>query len=213
MLKEGLDFVKDVLFPVFCVECKSEGIWWCQNCISKQSINSFSFKPQAGNSLNMVTAFFDYKKNKVAAKLIKQFKYNAAADMQQMWDSIMKESRIKNFGRAGVYPVPLHARRKRERGFNQAEILAMLIAKNYGYILYTKQLGRRRYTKQQAKLNKKQRLENVRGAFIWSTAEAAADVAILVDDVYTTGATMQECALVLKQKGAKEVWGVVLARD
>jgi ComF family protein len=110
-----------------------------------------------------------------------------------------------------IVPVPLHPRRHAERGFNQAELIAHIAADFIGKPVATT-LRRTRYTENQAKLPKEEREKNIAGAFARHRgADAAGKRVLLVDDVYTTGATMQECARVLKAAGAISVSGFAVA--
>jgi ComF family protein len=112
-----------------------------------------------------------------------------------------------------VVPVPLHARRRRERGYDQAELLARVIARHLGLPLHRKALVRKRYTSQQSLLVMNTRWDNVRGAFeIGRSALPPHCNVLLVDDVITTGATISECARVLKRAGAARVHALALAR-
>jgi ComF family protein len=117
-------------------------------------------------------------------------------------------------------PVPLHRTRQRERGFNQAEVLARGLARRLhagrrgtGQAVETRCLLRIRPTVPQTGLNFQERLENVRGVFRVTSPEAVRGrVIVLVDDVMTTGATLSSCASALKEAGAGRVLGLTLAR-
>lgn len=237
---EILQFIKDCLFPVFCLDCDVEGVWWCDDCVKKSfkggefycpvcHIKNLSGKNcyncQAVSSLEAVAAFFNYQENKAVSELIKKFKYNLVTDINQLWSQIVKEflstiwqkGELPN-GHLLIVPVPLHHRRRRERGFNQADLIAQnifeVLKKDYPDIwLDNLSLQRIKFTKQQARLNRSQRLENLNGAFGWRGQNPIGQNVILVDDVFTSGATMQECARVLKTAGAQKVYGVVMARD
>jgi len=112
-----------------------------------------------------------------------------------------------------VVPVPLHRRRLRERGFNQAELLARIIARYFNLKLVKDNLKKIRSTRSQTELNKEERRKNVKGAFKVKDKIPFRDKAVLlVDDVYTTGATVGEIAKVLKRAGAKEIYVFTLAR-
>jgi ComF family protein len=112
-----------------------------------------------------------------------------------------------------VLPVPLHPLRVRERGYNQASLLAREIGREIDCPVNEKVLCRRRYTNQQAKFNKQERAQNVRSAFQVSDPNCvAAKNIILVDDVLTTGSTMNECAKVLKESGAMNITAVTVVR-
>jgi len=107
-------------------------------------------------------------------------------------------------------PFQQRARRERERGYNQAKIIGQLLAGKLGCSFAPNALQRVRATRQQAALSRSERAENVRGAFI-SRCLPAENI-ILVDDVFTTGATMNACASALKAAGARRVWGFALAK-
>jgi ComF family protein len=117
-------------------------------------------------------------------------------------------------GKWRVTEVPLHVRRERWRGFNQAALLAEALAGYYGWEYHGRVLKRIQQRKPQMSLSRKERLTNVRGVFELGvgTEVIGRKRWLLVDDVWTTGATMRECGKVLKRAGAKEVWGLVLAR-
>jgi ComF family protein len=110
-----------------------------------------------------------------------------------------------------VLPVPLARARERQRGFNQAALLAERVARGLGARLESRWLGRARDTAPQTDLDVAQRRTNVRGAFVASSAVAGLDV-VLVDDVLTTGATASECARVVRAAGARSVGVLTVAR-
>jgi len=111
-----------------------------------------------------------------------------------------------------VVPVPLHPRRQRERGYNQALLLARVVARSMGRPLEARALRRERYTAQQTRLAARKRWDNVRGAFRAGRGDLAGRCLLLIDDVMTTGATASECARVLKKAGAGKVLVLTLAR-
>jgi ComF family protein len=111
-----------------------------------------------------------------------------------------------------VIPVPLHRARQRERGFNQSQVLAEGISKVIKIPVLKGILKRKRNTKDQTYLNAKQRAENVKDAFIIARPEMiSSKKIILVDDVMTTGATLNECAGILLSGGAKCILAATLA--
>jgi ComF family protein len=116
-----------------------------------------------------------------------------------------------------VVPVPLHARKSRQRGFNQSELIAQhalkLGAGNGRLVLRSKILERRRETQSQIGLTRHQRRENLRGSFaVARPEEIAGREVLLVDDVFTTGTTVSECARVLRRAGASKVFVATVAR-
>ncbi len=112
-----------------------------------------------------------------------------------------------------LIPVPLHQSRLREREYNQSAISASVISSKFSIPLMTDVLLRQRYTKPQVELGFRERKENVTGAFsIQNNEVIKGKNIILVDDVYTTGSTVNECAKALKKNGAGKVYVVTIAR-
>ena len=112
-----------------------------------------------------------------------------------------------------VMPVPLHRTRLRTRGFNQALLLAAAVGRRFSLELDYDNLVRIRATRPQVELNGPERTQNVRGAFELRRPDAVAGMRLLlVDDVFTTGATLNECSRVLKEAGAASVIAFTLAR-
>jgi ComF family protein len=112
-----------------------------------------------------------------------------------------------------IIPVPLHPKRLRWRGFNQSALLARQISRMYGIPMDPFVLRREHETAPQTQLVEDERRRNVRGAFALHRDRSVDGKSILlVDDVYTSGATVNECSRVLRRSGAKEVFVVTLAR-
>jgi len=113
-----------------------------------------------------------------------------------------------------VTPVPIHYLRKFKRGFNQSELIAKLISKKFNIEYDNLNLYRKKLTKPQAKLNREERLLNINEAFaVRDSGYFMGKSVLIVDDVSTTGETINQCAKVLKQSGAKNIFGLTLARD
>lgn len=226
--KHFYDFLLDLIFPKFCVGCGIEGVWLCASCkkkiinVDKPTCPSCNRLTDRGNFCRrcrpnsyltgvIVAAYYDEGPLKEA---IHNYKYNYIFDLKNDLASILIESLKKRWRKSALLiPVPLHKKRKAERGFNQAELLANVISKKQNIPILNNKLVRLKYTKQQVKLSGKKRRKNLSGAFVWiGNKEIDKKIVLLVDDVYTTGTTLQECAKVLKVAGAKEVWGLVLAK-
>ena len=140
-------------------------------------------------------------------------KYSHVEDVLQAFEKI-----IINFVKQNKYlfsqidlvvPVPLHKKRFVERGFNQAKLIAKIVAREIDKPCQEFVI-RSRHTLQQAKLKREDRLKNVKNAFVIEN-NIDGNV-LLIDDVFTTGSTLQECAKVLKKGGAKAVIGFTIAR-
>jgi ComF family protein len=113
-----------------------------------------------------------------------------------------------------LIPVPLHPRRLKERGYNQSALLAEELSKLANLSLADDLLRRTKYHLPQARTrNVGERLQNVKEAFACSNSKLKGKRILLIDDVSTSGATMEACAAALKSAGAESVWGLVLARE
>lgn len=163
-----------------------------------------------------------YKEKALTKKLIYQFKYQPyLKGLAETLASILIEHFIKTdkntdeiWQNAILIPVPLDKKKLKIRGYNQSEELANELSKVLQIPVISDNLTKIKSTKPQMELSKEQREKNLEGAFMVKNPSAIAqDKVFLVDDVYTTGSTMQECAKVLKSSGAKSVWGICLTRE
>lgn len=200
----------DCLFPVFCVQCGAEGAWWCRDCRGPRAGEPRFF--DAAPPLDGLAAIFSYNSESPIGRLIQQFKYGYGSAAAELWAEILPGQLPfpAATAPAGVVPVPLYPRRERERGYNQAGVIGRLLAEKLCLPFAAEALERVRATRQQARLSRSERVENVRGAFV--SRRPSPENVILVDDVFTTGATMAECAAALKANGAGLVFGFVLAK-
>lgn len=231
-LENIIKSIKDCVFPVFCFSCKKEGVWLCSECFAKMELNAqkacpvchqynddggacFDCKKQT--FLDGHLAFMKYEESEIIGGLVHSLKYNYAKEVFAVLEKIISGSlpqHLYYFNNIDlIIPVPLHGRRLAERGFNQAELIAETVARFIQKEIMNKILVRQRYTFVQARLNREERLRNVSGAFSLNEVSKIKDKNILlVDDVFTTGSTMQECARLLKQNGASQVFGFTVAR-
>ena len=148
--------------------------------------------------------------------LIHRVKYQHEAPLGE-WLGRQVDSRHLLFGRLTapplIIPVPLHAQRHRERGYNQSEFIARGIQHKLGFPISTRILKRIRKTQTQTALTAEQRQQNVEDAFQVTKSDLVQNKSILlVDDVITTGATINQCAKVLLEAGSGDVYALALAR-
>lgn len=223
-----MSFFLDLLFPKKCVSCGKIGSYICKNCYSKIEFIEKPLCPvcerQAVGGKTHPGCFSRFGLDGLVvvcryrgpiSKAIQKIKYKWIWDIEKFLLDIV----VANFwkfdvpARITLVPVPLHKRRKNWRGFNQAELLANDLARRY-HQQSIDLLNRDVETKTQVGLTKKQRKENVEGAFSlksrFSNLVPGGNF-MLVDDVCTSGATMGECAKVLKKAGARSVWGLAIA--
>jgi len=223
------NLILDILFPKFCFNCEKEGDYLCQDCQELLEISGFHRNYSTQNLDDLYFAV-DYK-NPLIKKLIKLFKYEPfvkelAKSLShliithfQLMDNKPNflhqslDQRAFNGADFILIPVPLDKKRLRWRGFNQAEELSKELDGFFKVPLISNCLTKIKETFPQIKLSDQERKENVRGVFLIKDRELIKNKNILlVDDVYTTGATMEECAIVLKKAGTKKIIGVVIAR-
>lgn len=230
--QEVATFVQDILFPVFCVSCEQEGVWLCQECFAAVQIVLQSCCPVchtqteygrvcencAGvSALDSHLALMPYVEEGTIGKLIHILKYQYAEDVMRVVRQIITTSITQHrflFEKGDIIiPVPLHKKRYAERGFNQAAYIGRELSQLLDIPIEEHALLRHRYTPHQARLDREARLENVQDAFlVQQPSHVAGKSIVLVDDVFTTGSTMQSCAVALRQAGAREVHGVSVAR-
>ncbi len=128
-----------------------------------------------------------------------------------MIDFVKKHDIDKNIDL--ITPVPIYPTKKRERTYNHAEILARSLSKNFAIPIDAKNLKKIRWTRSQSELGREKRLKNVKDSFLIVDKGAFSDKCVLlVDDVYTTGTTINECAKVLRGAKASKVFSLTLAR-
>jgi ComF family protein len=148
--------------------------------------------------------------------LIHEFKYNLKTHLRRPLGLLMVEN-LADFAAARrpdlIVPVPLHVKRLRKRGFNQALLVAELLAQEWRIPLHRQAMERMRWTEPQVNLAAELRRENVKGAFcVPDMALVAGKRVLLVDDVFTTGSTVDECARMLKKAGATDVLVATVTR-
>ncbi|MEA2020656.1 MAG: ComF family protein [Patescibacteria group bacterium] len=215
------------LFPRKCVGCRRFGSWLCPKCEDKLSYAPFQYclvcgRPAIGGfthpgcatrySVDRLLVPFQYQGPLRLA--ICRAKYwgewalfSRFADLVSLW---LAYSSISFLPDTVLVPIPLHPLRLWERGFNQSEIFAKYLAQQLDLSVSFLGLKRAHYTQSQTKLNQQERKKNVRGAFSCSSALEGKNI-VLVDDVCSTGATLSEASKMLKKKGARSVWVLVIA--
>lgn len=206
------DCLLDLLFPPRCPGCRTRGVLFCAKCLDR--CRSLRVDPIVGRKHSqamLTTATGLYHYDTPVREAIHMFKYRRRRGLAKPLGALMVEALPAHVASCtAVVPVPLHSSRMRERGFNQSALLARVLAAELQQPL-VQGLQRIRATVHQVGLRPDARELNVRGAFAWS-GEAVPAVVLLIDDVLTTGATMRECARILRIAGAREVHGLALTR-
>ena len=190
-------FIWDFLFPIQCLGgCGQYDVWLCPKCARQ-------FK--AGETYENLYFITDYK-NELMQKLIHNLKYNYCEEAALVLGRLLSDNIDQKFDYC--IPAPISRGRKRERGFNQAELLCRPLSININLDLI-----KIKNTKSQMTLNRAQRLINLENCFKYkNNIDIKGKKLLLVDDVWTTGTTMKEMAKELKKYQPKEIWYAVLAK-
>ena len=198
-----------VFFPQKCLGCKKENDILCPDCLGK--IN----RPDTPY-LKGVHLTANYQ-DPVLKKALWMLKYQGVKQLAKPLAELIKTRIWKKLEKEAwlIVPIPLSPKKLRKRGFNQAELIACHLFNSENNLLWGGGvLSKKRETKSQVEVkDKEERLANVVGSFRTEKPEIVkGKKIILIDDVYTTGATMNEAKKVLKLAGAKKVVGIVVAR-
>lgn len=228
--------ILDLIFPRYCLGCNREAdlnsnlqnSWFCKTCLSKIVKVRSQVCPQCHHLSLQGTYCPRCKKDKALKgiicttyyeegalkELVHNLKYNGVTELVPLLGQMMIESLQDNLKYENYILTftPLHFMRQATRGYNQAQLLAEYIGQSLG-IEVQNILVKTRATKRQVELQGSSRRKNLSGVFRLKTnVDIAKKKIIIVDDITTTGSTLNECAKVLKSAGAKEVWGLVIAR-
>ena len=196
---EILPFVGEIT----CYQCgktlSDEEAEYCQDC----SENNHSFKKNV--------AILEYKGQ--ARACMAALKYKNRRDYAEFFaEELVRRygDEITNWGIEAILPVPVHARKRRVRGYNQAEILAKEIGRRMKLPVYSGLLVRTKYTKPQKNLTGLERGNNVKNAFLVTEDRVKLKKVMMVDDIYTSGATIDECSVTLQQHGVEKVYAACI---
>lgn len=238
-LKQLIRNVGDIIFPPQCLACTetehlSPNRLFCISCRVKVRFiegslcticglpffNSAAESHICGACLEkkplyaMARAVVSFET--VIMEVIHKFKYNRDLALGDALGSLFAEFSFPDLNFSDykmLIPVPLHKKKLQERGFNQALLLAKRMGKKYSLPVNFSLLKRHKFTLTQTGLNQREREENIKGAFsVIGKKEAVGENIILIDDVFTTGATVNECTRTLLEAGACRVSVLTLAR-
>ena len=231
------DFIASLLYPKRCVGCKKPGSYICDSCFAKISFLEYQIcgvcqkgsidglthpKCKTPYAIDGIISSIAYKG--IVKKLLYQFKYPPyLSDLKVplsklFYEGLIQQEAFTKFAskeKILVTAVPLHINRERKRGYNQSELLGKELSVKFNLPYVPNLLLRIKQTKPQFELTKEERKKNILGAFSINPKcknKIKGKRIILVDDIFTTGATLSEAARVLKQSGAKKVIGLVVAR-
>ncbi|MBQ9313422.1 MAG: ComF family protein [Clostridia bacterium] len=206
---QAISMIISLFFPKVCGICKKKinQKYTCEKCsnILKYTMKKELCVRKIDSYVDKLVSLFQYK-DFIRSKIL-EFKFDGKPyignTFAELMCSVMQE---KNIVTDILVPVPIHKRRYIERGYNQSELLAKFISKKMNVKYNAKLLKKTRNNIAQSTLNRENRMKNVTNVYkVNSKYNICGKSVLLIDDIYTTGATAKECAKVLKQSGAKEV--------
>lgn len=222
----------DIFFPRFCIGCGKIGQYFCTKCVLqvKPILTSETICPvcERGSfdgfthigcknkySLDGLVSFFHYKG--VMKKALKEIKYRFVADSIKHVLKLISQDTLSRVellitDSSIIIPIPLHPARERYRGFNQAVLISNYLSEMFHIPVKKDYIRRSKNTiSQTIRMSKKERYVNMKHVFV-ANCNIHSSRIFLVDDVFTTGATLGDACRSLKRAGAKEVFGVTIAR-
>lgn len=230
-MKQILERLLDLLFPPHCIRCNISGQILCSACygsirlltppvcvhcysplVSGKACQKCAYRTLQFNGLRIVGTYQEPLRS-----YIHEFKYKGQTRLAQPLGTLLAQA-YKHAGLVAdmIIPVPLHPERQQQRGYNQAQLLAEVCSATLGIPLQASLLTRVHATMAQIHLPRSERQQNVAGAFLLNpkseTKVLSKSNILLIDDICTTGATLEACAKPLFAAGADTVWGLVLAR-
>jgi len=215
----------DLLYPPHCVICGRMGAWLCDACIESIPWLEPPLCQRCGRPISKPGVCRHCQDNvsylarirAVSAHLpplrraVHALKYEGTRVLADPLGDILAECwRRESMPAEVIVPVPLHRARLRQRGYNQSRLLAEALSKRTGLSMDANALVRGRNTLSQVGLSHKERWDNVWGAFQCTSASLCGCSVLLIDDVCTTGATLEACAAALLEAGAARVWALTL---
>ncbi len=218
----------DWLYPPHCGGCQNQGARWCFECQSKtELVSTLQVCPRCGvpqsteslcNNCTTIPPHYDILRGWAVYKgtvrqAIHRLKYKRNMGLGEVFGHLLMEYTLNLHWQVDtVIPVPLGVDRLAQRGYNQASLLARPVAAGLDLDYLPKALKRVRETRSQVDLTAGERKNNVFGAFRASHSEVAGRRILVIDDVATSGATIDACAAALLEGGAVKVFGLTLAR-
>ena len=225
--------ILNALFPPRCILCDEiveEGEDFCPSCLEKEQVMEEPCCKTCGRGIlreedslcknckhhhfSFCGGMILYHLTEEIEEAISELKYKGRKDKGEFFGRRAGEyfhEKMEKLGIQAIFPVPIHKDRRKKRGYNQAEVIGRALEKECGIPLYSEFLKREKKTKALKDLNPVERLQNLLSAINCEPIPEELKKIVLVDDIFTTGATMEACTRKLLEQGIEEVYILAIA--
>jgi ComF family protein len=223
-LQRFLDSILDFVYPPLCVVCcrllDNGKVYVCPECWdSIKKVNDHlplyletRNKLVVTEAVDELVSLFVFEKEGTFQKVVHSLKYLGVQalglELGRQLGALLNEKGVRA---AALVPIPLHKRKLRERGYNQSELIARGVSEVTSIPLRSDMVRRKKFTQTQTTLSLEERKDNMEEAFVCGSSEVRGKTIILVDDIITTGSTIQSCADGLKKAGALRIIAISAA--
>ncbi len=208
----------DIIYPPVCGICgKLDSNFLCKKCekiLDKQA--KFKIINNIGDEKSSKLLYI-FKYQGIIRKMMLEYKFDEKSYLYKTFVNFLLKNKkffqiLKTYDT--IVPVPISGKRKKERGYNQSLLIAKELGKRIGVPVASRALCKTKNIVAQSKLNKRQRQENIVGAYSLGKTKGLENAKILLfDDIYTTGSTIKECAKTLKKAKPKKIDYLTIAKD
>ncbi|MDP2090417.1 MAG: phosphoribosyltransferase family protein [Candidatus Gracilibacteria bacterium] len=227
-------FLLDIFAPKKCYSCNKEGNFLCEKCLSnmsnfspicyvcKDKSNNFEVHKNCQQDVyyDKIILLSHYK-NIAISKLIKDLKFYQKRDISEDFGLYLSRLFLDNeiYKNTDDYIIvfpPMGFIKKLKRGYNHSELMAKIVSKDLGIKIESKLIKKVKKTRQQSKLNKEERMNNLNDSFILNDKKIINKhnkIVIIIDDVISTGSTINEMSKLFKKSGYKKIIGLIIASD
>ncbi|MBR3250053.1 MAG: ComF family protein [Clostridia bacterium] len=215
-----LDFILDLIYPPVCGVCgKIDKNSLCKKCeiqLRKQAVYGIDHYSQDSDQI-IDEHLYIFMYGGVIRQIFLNYKFNEKAYLYKTFTNFLLKNEkfveiIKSYDI--IIPVPLSKERRKKRGYNQSGLIAKEISKKLNIPINQTSLKKVKNIVAQSTLNKEQREKNIQGAYILKNAKSLKSKKVLIiDDIYTTGSTINECSKILYEVGTNKIGALTIAKD
>lgn len=212
-------FVSNLIYPPVCGICgKINPNYLCNKCeiqLKKQA--KFQIEKNQNTNYYFQEHLYIFKYQGMIRKIIINYKFNDSSYLYKTIVNFLLKNKkffqnLKSYDT--IIPVPISRKRRKERGYNQSELIAREIAKRAGLDYQNQCLIKTKNIVEQSKLNKEERQKNIQGVYELQRPQKLRNMKILlIDDIYTTGSTVNECSKILREANPKKLGVLTIAKD